>query len=291
MEDYLIKATAEGVRIYALMTTGLVQEANERHQCSHLSIAALGRAMNGALLFAATMKDNERVTLRFSGDGPLGDVVADAEGTHVRGYVENTDVFLPLKNGKLDVGVGVGKGTLTVTRFLKNAEPFNGVCDLTDGEIASDLTNYLYTSEQTPASVALGVMVDKEGKVMAAGGWFIQAMPGCAEEVLIKLENNVMSMPYVTELLNAGFTPEKIIMKIAEGLDLSIKEKLPVEFKCRCSRDKVIDMLAGLSPKELTEIAQDEVTEVHCQFCNEIYKFTAEEITAVRNKILNNQLD
>ena len=291
MEDYLIKATAEGVRIYALMTTGLVQEANERHQCSHLSIAALGRAMNGALLFAATMKDNERVTLRFSGDGPLGEVVADAEGTHVRGYVENTDVFLPLKNGKLDVGAGVGKGTLTVTRFLKNAEPFNGFCDLTDGEIASDLTNYLYTSEQTPASVALGVMVEKEGKVIAAGGWFIQAMPDCAEEVLIKLENNVMSMPYVTELLNAGFTPEKIIMKIAEGLDLSIKEKLPVEFKCRCSRDKVIDMLAGLSPKELTEIAQDEVTEVHCQFCNEIYKFTAEEITAVRNKILNNQLD
>ena len=291
MEDYLIKATAEGVRIYALMTTGLVQEANERHQCSHLSIAALGRAMNGALLFAATMKDNERVTLRFSGDGPLGDVVADAEGTHVRGYVENTDVFLPLKNGKLDVGAGVGKGTLTVTRFLTNAEPFNGFCDLTDGEIASDLTNYLYTSEQTPASVALGVMVEKEGKVIAAGGWFIQAMPDCAEEVLIKLENNIMSMPYVTELLNAGFTPEKIIMKIAEGLDLSIKEKLPVEFKCRCSRDKVIDMLAGLSPKELTEIAQDEITEVHCQFCNEIYKFTAEEITAVRNKILNNQLD
>ena len=249
MEDYLIKATAEGVRIYALVTTGLVQEANERHQCSHLSIAALGRAMNGALLFAATMKDNERVTLRFSGDGPLGEVVADAEGTHVRGYVENTDVFLPLKNGKLDVGAGVGKGTLTVTRFLKNAEPFNGFCDLTDGEIASDLTNYLYTSEQTPASVALGVMVEKEGKVIAAGGWFIQAMPDCAEEVLIKLENNVMSMPYVTELLNAGFTPEKIIMKIAEGLDLSIKEKLPVEFKCRCSRDKVIDMLAGLSPK------------------------------------------
>ena len=99
MKDYLIKATAEGVRIYALVTTSLVQEANERHQCSHLSIAALGRAMNGALLFAATMKDNERVTLRFSGDGPLGDVVADAEGTHVRGYVDNPNVFLPLKKG------------------------------------------------------------------------------------------------------------------------------------------------------------------------------------------------
>ena len=285
MEDYLIKATAEGVRIYAIVTTGLVQKANERHQCSHLSIAALGRAMNGALLFAATMKDNERVTLRFSGDGPLGDVVADAEGTHVRGYVENSDVFLPLKNGKLDVGGGVGKGTLTVTRFLTNKEPFNGFCDLTDGEIASDLTNYLYTSEQTPASVALGVMVDKDGKVIAAGGWFIQALPDCAEEVLAKLENNVMSLPYVTELLNAGFTPEKIIMKIAAGLELSIKEKLPVEFKCRCSKDKVINMLAGLSSKELSEMEQDEVTEVHCQFCNEIYKLTPEEIQAVKRKI------
>ncbi len=291
MEDYLIKATAEGVRIYALVTTGLVQEANERHQCSHLSIAALGRAMNGALLFAATMKDNERVTLRFSGDGPLGDVVADAEGTHVRGYVQNPDVFLPLKNGKLDVGAGVGKGTLIVTRFLTNAEPFNGFCDLTDGEIASDLTNYLYTSEQTPASVALGVMVDKDGKVMAAGGWFIQAMPGCAEEVLVKLENNVMSMPYVTELLNAGFTPEKIIAKIAEDLEISVKEKLPVEFKCRCSKQKVLDMLSGLSLDELSEMEQDEETEVHCQFCNEIYKFNTEEIRAVKNKISDNTLD
>ncbi|MGE4589402.1 MAG: Hsp33 family molecular chaperone HslO [Acidaminococcaceae bacterium] len=285
MEDYLIKATAEGVRIYALVTTGLVQEANERHQCSHLSIAALGRAMNGALLFAATMKDNERVTLRFSGDGPLGNVVADAEGTHVRGYVENPNAFLPLKNGKLDVGAGIGKGTLTVTRFLANAEPFNGFCDLKDGEIASDLTNYLYTSEQTPASVALGVMVDKEGKVIAAGGWFIQAMPDCEEEVLIKLENNVMSMPYVTELLNSGFTPEKIVMKISEGLALSIKEKLPVEFKCRCSKEKVIDMLATLSSEELSEMEQDEVTEVHCQFCNEIYKLTSKEIKTIKNKI------
>lgn len=291
MEDYLIKATAEGVRIYALVTTGLVQKANERHKCSHLSIAALGRAMSGALLFAATMKDNERVTLRFSGDGPLGDVVADAEGTHVRGYVENPDVFLPLKNGKLDVGAAVGKGKLIVTRFLTNSEPFNGFCYLTDGEIASDLTNYLYTSEQTPASVALGVMVDKDGKVMAAGGWFIQAMPGCQDDVLSKLENNVMSMPYVTELLNAGYTPEKIVMKIAEGLEISIKEKLPVDFKCRCSREKVTGMFSGLSSAELSEIEQDEVTEVHCQFCNEVYKFSAEDIRAAKNKISESTLD
>ena len=284
MEDYLVKATAEGVRIYALSTKRLVQESNEKHHCSHLGIAALGRAMNGALLFAATMKDNERVTLRFSGDGPLGDVVADAEGTHVRGYVENPDVFLPLKNGKLDVGGGVGKGNLIVTRFLANAEPFNGFCDLADGEIASDLTNYLFTSEQTPACVALGVMVDKEGFVIASGGWFIQAMPDCSEEVLTTLENNVLSMPYVTELLSSGHNPEEIIKKIAAGLKISIKETLPVDFRCRCSREKVIDMLAGLAEKDLKDMANDEVSEVHCQFCNELYRFTPDEIREIKSK-------
>lgn len=282
MENCLTKATAEGVRIYALNTTKLVQEVNEKHHCSHLSIAALGRAMNGALLFAATMKDKERVTLRFSGDGPLGDVVADAEGCHVRGYVDHPDVFLPLKNGKLDVGGGIGQGTLIVTRFLANAEPFNGLCELVDGEVATDLTNYLYTSEQTPASVALGVLVDKDGRVLAAGGWFIQAMPDCADEVLEKLENNVLTMPYVTELLNAGYSTEEIIRKIAAGLNVSIKETTPVDFKCRCSREKVIDMLAGLSNKDLGEMEEEEISEVHCQFCNELYKFTSAEIKALK---------
>lgn len=282
MENFLTKATAEGVRIYALNTTKLVQEVNEKHHCSHLSIAALGRAMNGALLFAATMKDNERVTLRFSGDGPLGDVVADAEGGHVRGYVDHPDVFLPLKNGKLDVGGGIGQGTLIVTRFLANAEPFNGFCELVDGEVASDLTNYLYTSEQTPASVALGVLVDKDGRVLAAGGWFIQAMPDCADEVLAKLENNVLTMPYVTELLNAGYSTEEIIRKIAAGLNVSIKETTPVDFKCRCSREKVIAMLAGLNAKDLSEMEEEEISEVHCQFCNELYKFTSSEIKALK---------
>ena len=181
MKDILTKGTAEGVRIYALCTTNLVQEAATRHHTSHLASAALGRAMNGALLLAATMKDNERITLRLKGDGPIGEVVADAEGTNVRGYVGDPDVFLPLKNGKLDVGGALGAGNIIVTRYLQNAEPFTGYAELVDGEIASDLTNYLYTSEQTPSSVALGVLVNKEGQVIASGGYFIQAMPGCAE--------------------------------------------------------------------------------------------------------------
>lgn len=278
MEDVLTRATADGVRIYALSTTNLVREAAKKHGCSHLASAALGRAMNGALLLAATMKDNERISLRLKGDGPLGEVVADAEGTCVRGYVENPDAFLPLKNGKLDVGGGIGQGNIIVTRYLQNAEPFTGYCELQDGEIASDLTKYLYVSEQTPTSVALGVLVDKDGEVTASGGFFIQAMPGCADEVLEKLENNVNLMPYVTQLLEIGYTPQKMIEIIGRGLDVDIKETVPVSFKCRCSRERILTALGSLDTKSLEELAQDKVTEAHCQFCNTTYEFSQEEV-------------
>ena len=278
MEDVLTKATADGVRIYALCTTNLVQEAAKKHGCSHLASAALGRAMNGALLLAATMKDNERISLRLKGDGPLGEVVADAEGSTVRGYVENPDAFLPLKNGKLDVGGGIGEGNIIVTRYLQNAEPFTGYCELQDGEIASDLTKYLYVSEQTPTSVALGVLVDKDGNVTASGGFFIQAMPGCTDEVLEKLENNVNLTPYVTQLLEIGYTPQKMIEILSRGLDVDIKETFPLSFKCRCSRERILAALGSLDVKSLEELAQDKTTEVHCEFCNSTYEYTQDEI-------------
>ncbi len=279
MQDILTKATADGVRIYALNTTNLVREIAKQHGTSHLASAALGRALTGALLMAATMKDNERVTLHWKGDGPLGDIVADAEGTTVRGYVENPDVFLPLReDGKLDVGGGVGQGNLVVTRYLQNAEPFTGYAELADGEIASDLTKYLYVSEQTPSSVALGVLVDKEGEVQAAGGFFIQAMPGATDEVLEQLENNVNTTPYITQLLEIGYTPEKIIGVLGRNLDVDIKESLPVSFKCRCSRERIAKALSSLDLHSLEELAQDEETEAHCQFCNTTYTFSKQEI-------------
>lgn len=284
MKDILTKGTAEGVRIYALCTTNLVQEAATRHQTSHLASAALGRAMNGALLLAATMKDNERIALRLKGDGPIGEVVADAEGTHVRGYVGDPDVFLPLKNGKLDVGGAIGSGNIIVTRYLQNAEPFTGYAELVDGEIASDLTNYLYTSEQTPSSVALGVLVNKEGQVIASGGYFIQAMPGCAEETLAQLEENISLTPYVTQLLELGYTPEKMIETIARGLDVTIQESIELSYKCRCSREKILGALATLGQEDISAMSQDEETEVHCQFCNETYKFSGEEIARLLKK-------
>lgn len=284
MKDILTKGTAEGVRIYALCTTNLVQEAATRHHTSHLASAALGRAMNGALLLAATMKDNERIALRLKGDGPIGEVVADAEGTHVRGYVGDPDVFLPLKNGKLDVGGAIGAGNIIVTRYLQNAEPFTGYAELVDGESASDLTNYLYTSEQTPSSVALGVLVNKEGQVIASGGYFIQAMPGCAEETLAQLEENISLTPYVTQLLELGYTPEKMIETIARGLDVTIQESIELSYKCRCSREKILGALATLGQEDISAMSQDEETEVHCQFCNETYKFSGEEIARLLKK-------
>lgn len=282
MEDTLTIATAEGVRIYAITTKNLVQEAADRHHTSHLATAALGRAMSGALMLAATMKDGERILLKLKGDGPMGEVVAEAQGTSVRGYVGEPDVFMPLKNGKLDIGGALGHGTITLTRYLQNGESFTGHAELADGEIATDITNYLYMSEQTPSSVALGVLVDKDGKVLAAGGYFIQAMPGCDEEVLEKLGNNVAVTPYVTQLLELGYTPEKIIEVLARGLEFDIKESMPVKFSCGCSKDKILNMLAALSQDDIDYLTEQPDTEVHCQYCNKVYHFSSEELKQLK---------
>lgn len=282
MEDTLTIATAEGVRIYAITTKNLVQEAADRHHTSHLATAALGRAMSGALMLAATMKDGERILLKLKGDGPMGEVVAEAQGTSVRGYVGEPDVFMPLKNGKLNIGGALGQGTITLTRYLQNGESFTGHAELADGEIATDITNYLYMSEQTPSSVALGVLVDKDGKVLAAGGYFIQAMPGCDEEVLEKLGNNVAVTPYVTQLLELGYTPEKIIEVLARGLEFDIKESMPVKFSCGCSKDKILNMLAALSQDDIDYMTEQPDTEVHCQYCNKVYHFSSEELKQLK---------
>lgn len=282
MEDTLTIATAEGVRIYAITAKNLVQEAADRHHTSHLATAALGRAMSGALMLAATMKDGERILLKLKGDGPMGEVVAEAQGTSVRGYVGEPDVFMPLKNGKLDIGGALGQGTITLTRYLQNGESFTGHAELADGEIATDITNYLYMSEQTPSSVALGVLVDKDGKVLAAGGYFIQAMPGCDEEVLEKLGNNVAVTPYVTQLLELGYTPEKIIEVLARGLEFDIKESMPVKFSCGCSKDKILNMLAALSQDDIGYLTEQPDTEVHCQYCNKVYHFSSEELKQLK---------
>ena len=175
MSDILVKAITKGVRVYAAVTTDLVNEAIRRHDCYPIAAAALGRTMTGALLMAANLKNQEAITIDFRGDGPLGSITADAtpDGS-VRGYVHNRHADLPLNaQGKLDVGGAIGQGLVTVTRFTGLGEPMRGSCEIVSGEIAEDLTNYLYVSEQTPSSVGLGVLVDKDFKAVAAGGFML----------------------------------------------------------------------------------------------------------------------
>lgn len=285
MEDVLVKATAGDARIYAVTTTHLTQYMNEIHHCSPLAAAALGRTAAGALLLAATMKSGEAVTVRFKGDGPLGQVMADARDYTVRGFVMHPEVMLPLKNGKLDVGGGVGHyGTVTVTRCPLIGKPFTGVSTIKSGEIAVDLTRYLAVSEQTPSSVALGVLIEKDGSVKVAGGFFVQLLPDAAETTIKTLEDNILTLPYVTELLQSGLDAEGMIRKVAKGLDVEILESHPVSFHCSCSREKVAGMLAGLPEKDFDELLQDPKTEVHCQYCNKSYEFTQQELKELKQK-------
>ncbi len=196
LHDHLRRATASGVRAFAAITTGLTEEARRRHDCYPIAAAALGRTMTGALLLAANLKTKESLTIRIDGKGPLGTVIADAkaDGT-VRGYVKNPHVYLPLNAGKLDVGRAVGEGELYVTRFTGLKHPFTGSAPLITGEIAEDLTHYLYTSEQTPSTLSLGVLINPDLTVAAAGGFIIQALPGADDQVLAHIEANLSVMP------------------------------------------------------------------------------------------------
>jgi molecular chaperone Hsp33 len=282
MEDVLVRATVGDARVYAVTTTHLTQQMNEIHQCSPLAAAALGRTAAGALMLAATMKDGEAVTLRFKGNGPLGQVMADARDYTVRGFVEHPSVMLPLKNGKLDVGGGVGhEGVLIVTRCPEKGAPFNGYALLKSGEIADDLTKYLYVSEQTPSSVALGVLVDKDGSIAVSGGYFVQPLPGADEHCLEILENNVLTLPYVTELLRSGHSPEDMIRLVGKGLAVDIMDRHPVSFHCSCSREGVEHMLTGLPDKEFASMLEDPRTEVKCQYCGRTYLFSQDEMKAL----------
>mgnify|MGYP002868774015 FL=1 len=255
-----------------------------RHKASHLAAAALGRTVTGALLLAATMKNDEGVGIKISGDGPIEGITGEAQGGTARGYVGNPDVCLPPKNGHLDVGGAVGSGTISVTRYIDNAKPFTGTAELVDGEIADDLTGYLFTSEQTPSSVGLGVLVDEKGDVQAAGGWFIQALPNCSEETLEQLDKNVRNTPYISSLIDMGFTPERIIGMLGRDMKVEILDSYPLHFGCRCSRERVEGVLKTLPKKELGQLAQDPKTEVTCPYCNAKYEFSREEVLTLAQK-------
>jgi len=272
MADHLVKATAPGVRALAAVTTALVEEARRRHDCYPAAAAALGRTMTAAVLLAANLKTDEYVTVRIAGDGPLGGVVADAHsrGT-VRGYVQSPHVDLPLAGNKLAVGQAVGAGHIHVTRFTGLKQPFTGSAPLVSGEIGADVANYLLVSEQTPSTVALGVLVNPDCTVAAAGGLMVQALPGAEDETLVKVEANLAAMPPVSEMVRAGADAAAMVRRAFSGLGATVFRPTRLAFSCRCSRERVEDMLVSLGREELAAMAAEGRAEVRCHFCGETY--------------------
>lgn len=280
MSDKLVKAITKGVRVYAAVTTDLVNEAIRRHDCYPVAAAALGRTMTGALLLAANLKNKEALTVNIRGDGPLKNITADAvpEG-FVRGYVANPHVELPLNDrGKLDVGGGVGQGLVTVTRFTGLREPMRGSSEIVTGEIAEDLTNYLYVSEQTPSSIGLGVLVDTDFSAKAAGGFIIQPMPGADEETISRLEENLQKLRPVTTMIDEGKDAREIILEIMNGFEMEFLTTTDLAFRCQCSKERLEDVLLNLNHDDMESLIADGQAEVCCHFCGEKYHFSKEEL-------------
>jgi len=284
MKDHLVKATAEGVRIYAAVTTDLVNEAIRRHDCYPVAAAALGRTMTGALLLAANLKNKEALTVTFDGHGPLGKVTADAtpEG-FVRGYVGEPHVNLPLnKLGKIDVGGGVGTdGMLTVTRFTGLKNPITGSVEISDGEIADDLTKYLYVSVQTLSSDRFNIHVDPDFHCIGAGGFILQPLPDVSDEVLARLEKNIQSIHSVSHMVERGLDAKGIIGEVLQGFDVEYLATTDLAFRCQCSKGRISDVLLGLNLTDLKSLVDDGHAEVVCHFCNEKYQFSGEELEAI----------
>ncbi|MBQ5731750.1 MAG: Hsp33 family molecular chaperone HslO [Selenomonadaceae bacterium] len=280
MSDKLVKAITKGVRVYAAVTTDLVNEAIRRHDCYPVAAAALGRTMTGALLLAANLKNKEALTVNIRGDGPLKNITADAvpEG-FVRGYVADPHVELPLNDrGKLDVGGGVGQGLVTVTRFTGLREPMRGSSEIVTGEIAEDLTNYLYVSEQTPSSIGLGVLVDTDLSAKAAGGFIIQPMPDADEETISRLEENLQKLRPVTTMIDEGKDAREIILEIMNGFEMEFLTTTDLAFRCQCSKERLEDVLLNLNHDDMESLIADGQAEVCCHFCGEKYHFSREEL-------------
>lgn len=287
MKDYIIRATAAGdsIRAFAITGTSMVEEARQMHEASPVVTAALGRMLMAGAMMGATLKSEKDVmTLQIQGEGPLkGITVTSYSDGFVKGFPLVNDVVLPPKNGKLDVGGSIFPGFLRVIKDMGLKEPYVGTVDLQTGEIAEDLTYYFAVSEQIPSSVGLGVLVNKDCTVNCAGGFIVQVMPMCPDEVLDMLEANLQVLPSVTDMMSSGLTPEDMLDKIFEGLDVDIKDKTETGFRCDCSKERVERSLASLNKQDKAEIIADgKPVEVRCQFCNKKYEFSIEEIKKLK---------
>lgn len=285
--DRIIRATAADgfVKMAVITARDSVERARQIHGLSPTACAALGRTLCAASLLGQAMKEERAsLTVRINGGGPIGSIVAvaDHEG-NMRGFAANPACELPLRaDGKLDVGGAVGRdGMLTVSRDLGMREPYVGSVALVSGEIAEDLTAYLLESEQVPSACALGVLVDTDRSIRAAGGFIVQLMPGADEALIAQLEENIFLMDQLTTVLDedgAGALFEQVL----KGFDFHLVGEYPVGYRCPCSRDRVRDALRVIEPEELREIAAEEQEiSVSCQFCDRVYAFSPEELLAL----------
>lgn len=285
MPDYIVKAiAAEGrIRAYAASTKFLVETARRRHNTSPVATAALGRLLTAGAMMGSMMKnENDRLTLKIGGTGPMQGLVVIANShAEVKGYAMVPDVMLPPSPaGKLDVGGALGAGMLSVTRNLGFGEPFTGTCELISGEIAEDLTYYYAASEQTPSSVALGVLMNKNNTVRQAGGFIIQLMPDITEDIIVRLEERLGAIKSITSMLENGMTPEDILTHILGDMGLEMLETIPTAYRCDCSRERTLETLAGLGRESLDWVYDDLPTEVVCEFCGMIYNYEPDEVKA-----------
>lgn len=282
--DYIVRATAAGgqIRAFAATTRGLVETARAAHNTSPVATAALGRLLTAGTMMGVMMKgDRDILTIQVRGDGPLKGitVTADSKG-RVKGYVLEPDVRIHANGaGKLDVGGAVGNGYLQVIKDLGLKEPYSGQVQLQTGEIGDDLTYYFATSEQVPSSVGLGVLMEKNNTVRQAGGFILQLMPFTEEAVIEQLEKNLSQVTSVTAMLEEGCTPEQILERLLEGMELEINGRTEAGFYCNCEKKRVAHALISIGKKELQSMIGDgKPVELKCHFCNSSYEFSVEEL-------------
>lgn len=267
----------------ALDATDMVAEAERIHHPSAVVTAALGRLLTAASLMGIMLKNtDDSVTLKVNGGGPAGQLLAVADGRgNARGYAQNPVVEISLKsNGKLDVSGAVGtNGLLYVLRDTGAPEPYVGCTPLVSGELAEDITSYYATSEQIPTVCALGVLVNPDLTVRAAGGLLIQLLPFCPESVIDRLERNVAALRPVTEMLDSGMTIEDILQQALTGLEYNVVDRFEPAYRCTCSSAKVTGAFCAMSDEELRSLPdENNRVEVTCSFCDRVYTFTGDDM-------------
>ena len=291
MADYIVRATAAGaaIRAFAITSRDLVETARQDHNTSPIMTAALGRLLSGGAMMGTMLKgEKDLLTLQIQCSGPARGltVTADANG-HVKGFVNNPIVELPPnKDGHLNVGGALDLGILSVIKDMGLKEPYVGQIPLVSGEIAEDLTYYYAKSEQIPTSVALGVLVDTDNSVIAAGGFMIQLMPEATEEMAVQLEDILKALPPVTTMIKEGMTAEDILFRVTEGFSMVCENKAVVpEYKCTCSKERMEKALISIGKKELEELIENQgEAELTCQFCDNKYHFNKKELEDLLEK-------